>query len=270
MIRNCTVATKRVQKFTAATLLAGAAIACPSVASAAFSGASDATALDVNIGLVGGLVGVFVGPLPVASGNAPNVYDVQNTTASVNASAIGVADLSTGLLTAHAESNIGPSSVTGSTSADSEVDGLELEIVPGILITPDLVNLSATTIASNAMASFNGTTTQLLGGIVIEDAVLSVAGVGNIVVNANAAPNTVLLNALGIRIVLNEQITTITGDTHSIEVNAIHITIDGALNVVNADVVIARSYAEITIPAPAGVTLAAVPMAFAMRRRRTS
>lgn len=236
---------------------------------AAISGQSDAHALRAQVQAVGGVLGINVGPIAPSAGSAPDAYANNNLLAFVNASAAGVAQLSTGVLTSQATSNIASGSTAGQAFATSQVDGLSLEIVPGIIITPDLVNLSADTIGSNAQVSFDGSNVLTQGGIVIEDLTLSVAGIGNILVDANAAPNTVLLDLLGIRIVLNEQIVTTMGDTTTLEVNAIHITINSVLQAVGADVIIAHSEASVTIPTPAGlIPLGCTLLGFASRRRR--
>lgn len=254
----------------AAAIAAAAFAASGGVANAAITGNSHAHGLDVDVQAVVGVLGISVGPLPSASGTAPNIYNNTQTTLSATASALGVAGLNTGVLSAQATSNLTNASTTGQTHGNSSVDGLSLVVVPGILLVPDLINLTADTISSSATASFNGTNVVTSGGFLIEDLDLLVANIGVITVDANAAPNTVLLNALGIRIVVNEQIVTTVGDTTSIEVNAIHITINSPLQVVTADIVIAHSFAAITVPAPASAGVMAAAGLVAMRRRRTS
>lgn len=237
-------------------------------ASAAISGASNAHALSADVHLVSTLVGIDVGPLPSLAATSPNPYSTTQTVASASASALGVASLGTGLLRSTVTSDVAAMSSTGMAFGSSQVNGLGLRIVPGLLPILDVVNLGATTIGSDATVSFDGVNLVRSGGIIIEDADLHVAGVGVITIDANAAPNTVLLDALGIRIVLNEQILSGVGDTASIEVNAIHITIDSPLQLVAADVVIGHSFASLTIPAPGSVACIAGGGLLVLRRRR--
>ncbi|MDX9912819.1 MAG: choice-of-anchor P family protein [Phycisphaerales bacterium] len=80
----------------------------------------------------------------------------------------------------------------------------------------------------------------------------------------------VLLDALGIRIVLNEQIAFNDGTTASLEVNAIRITIDSPLQLVAADVVIGHSFSTMTVPAPGAAGLLSAAGLLGSRRRRTA
>lgn len=251
-----------------ASLVAAVVLFAGTAANAALIGNSAGRSLRANVGLLAGGVGVNVGPLAHAWGNAPTAYTSDHTVASVSAFALGVADLDTGVLDANALSNINGGAFAGFVSADATVDDLDLAIVPGTIIIPDLITLTANTISSNVQIGHDGTNFSSLGGINIENAFLRVAGVGTIAVNANAAPNTVLLDALGIRIVLNEQITTSDALTMSRTINAIHISITGPLQVVNADVVIAQSVASLTVPSCSTAALLCPALLTGIRRRR--
>lgn len=172
------------------------------------------------------------------------------------------------MLSANADSNITFGSNSGYAHGDGTVDDLLLRVVPGALPILDLVRLQAETIGSHADVSFDGSDFALSGGIVIEDATLRVLGVGSLSVLATAVPNTVLLDAAGIRIVLNEQISFNDGTIASLEVNAIRITIDSPLQVVAADITIGHSYAAMTIPTPGTLGMLASTGLLASRRRR--
>lgn len=247
---------------------AAAVLIAPATARAGISGAGSSSALDVDVHAVGGLLGISVGPAPAVNGLAPNPFTLSQTTLSAHASTAGIASLTTGVLHAAAQSDITSLSLTGTTFAASRVDDLSLRIVPGLL-TPDLLRLTAGTISSTAQLTFNGTQVVASGASSLEDAGLSVAGVGSHNLFAAAEPNTVLLDALGLRIVLNEQILTTIGGTSTFEVNAIRITARGPLQTVDADVVFAHSAATLTVPAPggAGFTAALLGLAFTRRRR---
>lgn len=256
-----------------------AGISCALFAMASAGMASDARAainsassqgygLEVGVHLLSNSVGINVGPTSYSSGNAPAAYSDSDFTASVFASAAGVASLSTGVLTSSAMSDVDAGDVSGMAMGQSQVDGLSLRVVPGVLPILDLINLGADTIGSNASVSHNGTSFGFSGGMLIEDATLRVLGVGNIAIDANAAPNTVLLDLLGIKIILNEQIEDIVGNTATMTVNAIHISITGTAQIVGADIIIGHSSAMMTVPAPASATMIAGLAGFAGARRR--
>lgn len=237
-------------------------------AAAAITATSNAHGLSADVSLVGGLVGIDLGPLPSASGVAPSPYAVTQSTLSASASVVVVGSVNTALLTSNASSNVNFGASSGVAMADATVNDLNLELVPGALFLPDLLFLSADTITSSAQISRSGGLTTTTGTSTIENAVLSVSGVGFLSVAANPAPNTVLLNAAGIRIVLNEQVITTLGDTTSIQVNAIHISVNGALNTVDADVVVGHSAASMTVPTPGALALLGAAGTLATRRRR--
>lgn len=242
--------------------------AAPTTTDAGIAASGSAYALDADVHAVSGLLGISVGPLPAVNGASPTPFSLAQTTLSAHASATGVASLTTGVLHAAAQSDINTLSLIGTTTAFSQVDDLSLRIVPGFL-APDLIRFSADTISSNARLSFDGTRVTASASSLIENAGLSVAGIGSLSVFAAAEPNTVLLDTLGLRIVLNEQILTTVGDLTSLEVNALRITIRGPLQAVDSDIVIAHSAATLTVPAPggAGFTAALLGLAFARRRR---
>lgn len=246
----------------------GLVVSLPESSQAAIMGASAGQSLRADVHLLAGSLGIQVGPIASATGAAPSAYSHSHTVASVSASALGVASLNTGLLDANADSNINNGSLSGFASADATVNQLALRIVPGTIIIPDLISLNATTISSNVQVGHDGSAFTSTGGIVIENAVLRVSGVGLIAVNANAAPNTVLLDLLGIRIVLNEQFTHNDGVTLTRTVNALRITVSGPLQAVNADVVIASSSASVTVPSAPTAGLFGTALLAGARRRR--
>lgn len=252
----------------AAVIVPVAFIAAAGTASAGISGASDAHALSARVDLVGGVISLNAGPFAATSGIAPDIYDNDQTVLTASVSAAIVGSVNTGVLTSRSQSSIGFTSWNGGVYAEAGVDDLEVEIVPGILLTPDLVNLSADTITSFATLTSTGGVVTPFGGSTLENATLSIGGVGNLVIPLNPAANTVLLDAAGIRVVLNEQIFSTMGDTTTLDVNAIHITINGALNVVDADITIAHSSASMTVPTPGSAALLGLAGLAATRRRR--
>ncbi|MGH7130916.1 MAG: choice-of-anchor P family protein [Phycisphaerales bacterium] len=253
-------------------------LACAAVAVSVFTArpcsadvvnaSSNGYGVSADVHLVSTLVGINVPAVPVAAGAAPAPYDTNGTLLTLNVSAAGVASLSTGLLTSHALSDV--TGVGGGMArGEAVVNGLNLRVLPGIVSVLDTLNAGATTITSSAQLTSDGVTITPLGASHLENASIYVFGVGNLAINANAAPNTVLLDLLGIRIILNEQILTTFGNTTTFQVNAIHITIDSPLQLVSADVVVAHSEASMTVPTPGvAASLAGLGALGAMRRRR--
>ena len=242
----------RRQRLTIPALLVLAVFGFPLAANAASVGSSSAFGESVDLHLLpllGNTVNVSSGPLPSRSGAAPPAFDLTQQVASVNVSSplLGTV-LQTGILKAHAASTL-PGQDRA--SADAEVNGLALRLA-GVL---PLLTLSADTIVS--AAAINGPCTgtpTASGSATITNAVLGgPAGLG-ITVPVNPAPNFVLLNLLGIRVVLNEQILSGTGLTRTLTVNAIHVSVTNSvlagLGVLSGDVVIAQSRASMTCEPP--------------------
>jgi xanthosine utilization system XapX-like protein len=229
---------------------------------------SEGYGVRAGVFLLSNHVGINVGPTSYSSGTSPNAYNDSDVTASVSATVPIVGSLSTGIITSGATSDVDFGDTAGTVTGRSQVAGAALRIVPGLLPTLDVVNVSSTTIGSNASVSHNGSNFVVGGGMLIENLAIRVAGVGLLKVNANAAPNTVLLDLLGIRIVLNEQIQSVVGNTASMEVNALRISIAGTPQIVGADVVIGHSSAMMTVPTPASATLLCGAVGLIGSRRR--
>jgi hypothetical protein len=195
----------------------------------------------------------------VAQTNTTTVTGPPSATANNSVLAVNLANLlTTGVLNSGATVNIpavgGPGSATGSASIAN------LQVFLAALGLPTTLN--ATLISSSAMlskntanmVSANGTTT-LLGASINMAPVI-----GSQALAVNPAPNTVLLNAGGIMIVLNEQILngSTTGNfctptatmtcTDTFTVNAIDISFNNAplgLNTVNGSIILASSSATL-------------------------
>ncbi len=134
-------------------------------------------------------------------------------------------------------------------AARATIDDLDLDIVSTTLVK--LLSLDATVV--QATAKITGDCGDLVahGHTSLAEAALRILGL-NVAVEATPAPNTEVLhpalNALGIRIVLNEQIETGDGVTgKQLTVNAIHVYFrDASLTglVVNGDIVIGSATAH--------------------------
>ncbi|HML94807.1 MAG TPA: DUF11 domain-containing protein [Thermodesulfobacteriota bacterium] len=195
--------------------------------------------------LIGPAVSIDLGPVAPSAGSAPPDYTDSDTvlSASLSSGLVG-SILSTGLLSTEASSDIG----NDTTSSSSTVDGLNLSIV-GLL---PLLTIGADTVATTAevTGSCADETLTATGTTTIENAGAGgTLGLG-LTIDSSPTPNFELINLLGIRVVLNEQI--ITGDgvnSRGITVNAIRIDLtDTVLSLIGAlsgDIVIAQSQAEV-------------------------
>ncbi|MDQ2749912.1 MAG: choice-of-anchor P family protein [Pseudonocardiales bacterium] len=207
----------------AAGTVAAGVVLLPTNASAA-PGDSQATAFGLSAQALNGTINV--GPLPTRS--CPP--GTGGTTSTVGVTPVGVLG-QTGVLTAtNACDAAGNSSATGSAANVALTPAV---LVPGFpAVTATLISASCT--ASGASASGSST--------------LANASIGGVpVVNATPAANTVLLNAGGVRITLNEQITSATG---KFTVNALHIRIVVA-GVVLANVIVGQATCGPNVPVAA-------------------
>jgi uncharacterized repeat protein (TIGR01451 family) len=205
------------------------------------------------------------GPLSTVSGDtSPFNKDASALSLSVGLGSFGTV-LHTGLLLSHTDS-ASPSQV----SSNATVHDLGLSLLP---VAP-LLTLHADEVRSSAV--IGGTCGSALSAT--GSTTLVNAGVGGTLglglqIGATVPPNTVLLNLLGIRVVLNEQIVGGDGITsRTISVNAIHISVVNSLlaplGSLSGDIVIAHSDAQVVCAPPPppptpkadlAVTLAAAP-----------
>lgn len=197
--------------------------------------------------LLGSGVQIGSGPTPLVQGSAPPAFDVTDSVASAGLSTLLTGPvLGTGLIVANASSDL---LLGNNVSADATVNGLALNVgVVGL----NVLQAQATVIQSTARIGGRCGALTALGTSTLAGLAISVAGIGPLVIPANPPANFVLLDLLGIKIVLNEQIVTGDGATkRGLTVNAVHITINngrfggGILGaVINGDIVIASSFAE--------------------------
>jgi uncharacterized repeat protein (TIGR01451 family) len=202
------------------------------------------------------------GPLSSVSGDTPPFNkDASALSINVGLGPYGTV-LHTGLLLSHTDS---PSA--GQVSSNATVHDLGISLLP---VAP-LLTLHTDEVRSSAVIGGTcGSALTATGSTTLVN-----AGVGGTLglglhIGASVAPNTVLLDLLGIRVVLNEQLVGGDGVTsRSISVNAIHISIQNALLSpiarLTGNIVIAHSEAQVVCappPAPKadlGVTLTAAP-----------
>jgi uncharacterized repeat protein (TIGR01451 family) len=240
------------------------------------TGNSSAFGVQANGSVTGGniIFGTLVlGPVPTASGSAPPAYNVTNTAASASGnlsvtspSAQTVSSVATAFMQVNAQSPV-PADPTASATVNNLAFGLN--IVP-TTVPQSALGISATQVQSSAdIGGTCGGPLTPVGSTTITNGTLSgqiqtLLGLSGTIVS-NPAPNTVLLDVTAvagvltsgrIRVVLNEQIVSGNGTTNlSLTVNAIHITVSGAVllgvpGTVNLDVVIAQSRAALNCPGP--------------------
>jgi uncharacterized repeat protein (TIGR01451 family) len=204
--------------------------------------ASSASGATVGVTVVG--LPIDVGPIPHAEGVAPPVYDDQDTTLNLQVVALG------GLLTVLEAETLTVRAASAVPGADTAIGEARVEGLTALALL--LTSLQADVIA--ATASIGGSCDGGLtagGASVITGGRLTIANPlpTTIDIPVSPAPNTTLFDALGLRVVLNEQ--TVSGgpqDRH-LEVIAIHLTLQdfllgGAL--LSGDLAIARAEATVT------------------------
>jgi uncharacterized repeat protein (TIGR01451 family) len=226
-----------------AALAALGAAARPATAQTAASSAYGESVDLRLLPLLGGGLPIRSGPQAAVSGAAPPAYDVAASRLSVSVSTpLTGTVLSTSLLNAHAASTgVAPDGAT----ADASVQRANVTLV-GVL---PLVTLAAEEIRSSATLS--GTCAGGLapaGSTTLVNLRLGGSLGASVTVNGAVAPNTVLLDAAGIRVVLNEQTSATSGGITRFTVNAVHVSAHGAvtaLGVLSGDVILAQSSAQL-------------------------
>lgn len=207
-------------------------------------------------------------PQAYADGSAPGPYANDNTAVNALFSAAGLANVGADVLSGEATSDVDGSSGNRTTTGNGTVTGLGADVVLGTIL-----NLSAGVIEADSAVTGDYGSLAANGSSILTDVDLSILGT-TLTVDANAAPNTVLFDALGIQVVLNEQIIGGNGiDGRSLEVNAIRISFDdvaAGLGLLNGDIKIAHAYSEMNavVPAPSGLAALTLGGLVATRRRR--
>jgi hypothetical protein len=190
--------------------------------------------------LLGGPVQVLSGPLPVVSGTAPASFDTSSDLASIGVTCSPLGKLlQTGLLQVDASSQAPNAPVA---EADATIAAVNARIA-GIL---SLLGLTADAVSSRAFLSCPCVVGK---AVVTGSSVLANARLNGLAVDARPAPNTVLLDLVGLRVVLNEQIFTVTPDGQTdFTVNAVHVSLHGmaceGVGLISGDIVLAQSHAH--------------------------
>lgn len=214
---------------------------------------SSAFGESVNVTLlpiVGGGIPVQSGPLPTVSGSAPPPFaktaTVASATLQVPLPLVGQLFLATDVLTVNASADV-PNVNNASADATVNSTGLTLGLL-GALLSVDAEIIQSTADISGACGALKATgTTTIVGG-----------AIGGLVAKSillNPAPNTVLLNQLGIKVVANEQIPTGDANNRALTVNAIHISFTNTsllgIGVLSGDIILSQSKAALKCAPPA-------------------
>jgi uncharacterized repeat protein (TIGR01451 family) len=198
--------------------------------------------------LLGANLPVASGPSPQVAGTAAPAYSKTATTAAAGVSTpLTGALVQTGVLVVNASSQM-PAAVA--THADATTNNLAVTL--GHLLP--LLTLGAQTVRADA--TIDGTCGAALtatGSANITGAATGGSVALGLSLPAHPAANTQLLNLLGVRILLNEQIQSGDGKTQeSLTVNAIHITLQNsllsALGLLTGDIVISQARADVECP----------------------
>src|SRR6266545_639184 len=213
-----------------------AALAAAPLCWAASSGSGSGHGLQANIAAVALVTGnplatLSLGPAPNGvSGAAPPDFNVTGTSVSILGSILsGAVSVGSGTLNATTNSALGANAVQSAGSVQNFNAALG-----------SLLSLTAQAVASSATASCSAGSVVFTGSSTLTNVAVGGA-VGSPSVVANPAANTVLLDVLGVRIVLNEQIQ----NSDTFTVNAIHVTLNNAvlsgLGVLSGDIYVAQS-----------------------------
>lgn len=228
-------------------------------ANAAMTIDSSAYALSATLSAVGGVGLVNIGPVAASGGSAPGAYADSASLASLDQNlqlgGFGLLNvrqrISTGVLQSSASSPY-PATPTGTASAGiADVDfGLTTQalFLPPLTVlglSADAIMSTTTVSAENGLSAFGSTTIAGLD--------LSGLGLGGLLFNGslfvNPDPDTVLLNLLGLKIVLNEQIWSGDGVTDlGLTTNALRFSFDDFLlggRLVSGDIILGQSSASI-------------------------
>ncbi len=221
---------------------------------------SSAFALSADLTLLG-LVGVSAGPFAATGGSAIPSYANTNTVLSLDQTlSIGVLGvlavnqhLGTGVMSTSASS---PYPTTPTSTATATVDNLGLALTTKTLFgSPvNILTIGATTVGSTTSASAQNmlsvTSLSNIEGLTISGLALGAVTIdGSLFVNP--APNTVIFNAGGLKIVLNEQLTSSDTNLLSRTTNAIHIFFDRfaiSTGILSGGITVAQSQADVLGP----------------------
>jgi hypothetical protein len=210
---------------------------------------------------------------PVSSGSAPGPYNDSDQVLSFSAGAPPIASLGTSVMDTTASSDIDGTIGSRFANSTSLVDDLTIDVVQSAF-APSLLTVSADTIGSTSTASGDFGSMSAVGTMVLENLAIAVSG-NSLVIPIAPDPNTVLWDAAGLRVVLNEQTSSVGFGSASIDTNAIHIRLTDIVfggGLLSGDIIVAHSDASMASTVPEPATVASFGLltlgALALRRRR--
>lgn len=248
---------KSLKNLSVISVMAVSAMTVP--AHAAMTIDSSAYALSASLSAVSGAALVNIGPVSASGGSAPGAYSDSASLASLDSdlqlAGFGLLNvrqrIGTGLLQSSASS---PYSATPTGTASAGVENLGLGLTTQALFLPPVTVLGLTAdsiLSTTTVSAENGLTA--IGSTTIAGLDLTGLGLGGLLIDAslfvNPDPNTVLLNLLGLKIVLNEQIWSGDGVTDiGLTTNALRLSFDDFLlggRLVKGYVILGQSSASI-------------------------
>ncbi len=236
------------------------ALLCATASASASAVTITSSAYDVLVNLtVLNTATASLGPVGPVSGTAAPAYTYSTTIASLEStlglgSSLGTAfnqGVQTGVLVTTATSGFTPTP-TGDASATVNNLALGLTSKLGLLPAITILDIGSNTVVSRSSVDGIGSPTATgftsLAGLTLSGTALGALTVDGSLL-ANPAANTQLLNLLGLRIVLNEQIPSGDGITSAgIITNAIDVSFTNFLlgtNLLNGNIIVGHSQAAI-------------------------
>jgi uncharacterized repeat protein (TIGR01451 family) len=214
----------------------------PPGAEAQMTGSAFGEQVTLNVApVLGSPVQVTSGPLPQVIRSSTSNFSASDELAGAGVStALTGAIFSSGLLIVTTEASSAPMRVTSSSSIQNP--SLQLGVlVPLIGLRADQIRATAQLTGCRQEATATGTT-QLLAPSASGTLGLALS------IPVDPAPNTVLLNLAGIRLVVNEQIVTQKSGIRSLVVNAVHLSVStlsvAGIGLLTGDVILGQARAQ--------------------------
>lgn len=240
-------------------------------------------AYDTSVHISAGSTVVADASTGAIAGSTAPAYNLSGGQASVNQSftlasgTLGTAKegLQTGLVSTSASS--GASSATGSASLANVSSQLTNQLLGDLLPTVNF-GLGASAISSTTTVGIDanglfGTGSSSLAGLTLSGTALGSLSIDGSLY-ANPAANTVLLSLAGLKVILNEQLSTASAGGLSMQTNAVHIALTNyslAGSLLTGDIILGHSEAAVSgVPEPAtwGMMLVGFGLIGAASRRR--
>ncbi len=248
-----------------AVVASGLALGAPPAAAIVTSGSSDAFGISVNLTL-GGLP-LTVPATPVAAGTAPAPYNDSQMVVDFAVGVPGTATLAADALSAMASSDVDGVSSPAFALGSSSVENFDA----GLFGEGSTVTFHADSITASAQIAGRFGALVESGSVLLQGAELTLFG-NTTELDANPAPNTVLIDTASIDVIVNEQF--VGGDgisSRMLEVNAVHVVFTNFFTpngLLNGDIVVSHSESALTaVPEPAAPGLLALGFV-GLRRRR--